>query len=216
MLELFDVSYDELNGVRSDELYRLRKKTFSDRLGWDVVCNRGMEFDEFDNPNTRYILGLYEGQLICSVRFVPLELPNMITHTFQSCFHDVSLPAGEVESSRFFVDKSRARDLLGERYPVSQVLFLAMINYARQYNLNGIYTIVSRAMLTILKRSGWQVRVLKEAYLSEEERIYLLYLPTDSDSQAKMATKINAFEGCSLPEFEHWPMSVAVIKTALV
>lgn len=91
-----------------------------------------------------------------------------------------------------------------------------MINYARQYNLNGIYTIVSRAMLTILKRSGWQVRVLKEAYLSEEERIYLLYLPTDSDSQAKMATKINAFEGCSLPEFEHWPMSVAVIKTALV
>ncbi len=26
MLELFDVSYDELNGVRSDELYRLRKK----------------------------------------------------------------------------------------------------------------------------------------------------------------------------------------------
>ncbi|MCE9905331.1 acyl-homoserine-lactone synthase, partial [Hafnia paralvei] len=58
MLELFDVSYDELNGVRSDELYRLRKKTFSDRLGWDVVCNRGMEFDEFDNPNTRVMYSM--------------------------------------------------------------------------------------------------------------------------------------------------------------
>lgn len=35
MLELFDVSYEELNMGRVDELYRLRKTTFSDRLGWD-------------------------------------------------------------------------------------------------------------------------------------------------------------------------------------
>lgn len=210
MLELFDVSYEELNGVRSDELYRLRKKTFSDRLGWDVVCNKDMEFDEFDNPNTRYILGLYEGQLVCSVRFVPLDEPNMITHTFQSCFSDVPLPAGETESSRFFVDKSRARDLLGERYPLSQVLFLAMINYARHYGCNGIYTIVSRAMLTILKRSGWQIKPLKEAYLSEDERIYLVYLPTDSASQNKMAAKITASVSGIQSQLVNWPMSIAV------
>jgi acyl homoserine lactone synthase len=52
MLELFDVSYDELKVTHSNELYRLRKKTFSDRLRWDVVCNVDLEFDEFDNPDT--------------------------------------------------------------------------------------------------------------------------------------------------------------------
>ncbi|WP_345829479.1 acyl-homoserine-lactone synthase [Erwinia sp. HDF1-3R] len=208
MLEFFDVSYDELKGVQSDELYRLRKKTFSDRLGWDVVCNRDMEFDEFDAPGTRYLLGLYEGQLICSVRFTPLDQPNMITHTFKACFEDVPLPPGERESSRFFVDKARARQLLGERYPISQMLFLAMINYARHYSYNGIYTIVSRAMLTILKRSGWQIKPLKEAWLSEKERIYLLFLPTDRESQAQMAAKINATIHASEPSLVNWPMSL--------
>ncbi len=72
MLELFDVSYEELKMTRVDELYRLRKTTFSDRLGWDVVCNQDMEFDEFDNDSTRYILGLCNGKLVCSVRFTPL------------------------------------------------------------------------------------------------------------------------------------------------
>ncbi|WP_346303113.1 acyl-homoserine-lactone synthase [Pantoea sp. Morm] len=43
MLELFDVSYEELRTTRASELYRLRKQTFSDRLGWDVVCSQGME-----------------------------------------------------------------------------------------------------------------------------------------------------------------------------
>lgn len=108
MLELFDVSYEELNGVRSDELYRLRKKTFSDRLGWDVVCNKDMEFDEFDNPNTRYILGLYEGQLVCSVRFVPLDEPNMITHTFQACFRMcLCLPVKQNQADFLLINHAR-------------------------------------------------------------------------------------------------------------
>jgi len=152
MLELFDVSYAELKMTRSDELYRLRKKTFSDRLGWDVICDNDMEFDEFDNDSTCYILGLCKGKLVCSVRFTALDQPNMITHTFRACFDAVPLPPTGVESSRFFVDKPRARTLFGEQYPISQTLFLAMINWARNTGHDGIYTIVSRAMLTILKR----------------------------------------------------------------
>ena len=49
----------------------------------------------------------------------PLDQPNMITHTFRACFDSVPLPAASVESSRFLVDKLRARELLGERYFVS-------------------------------------------------------------------------------------------------
>ncbi|MCL2894909.1 acyl-homoserine-lactone synthase [Brenneria tiliae] len=208
MLELFDVSYDELTGKHSDELYRLRKKTFSDRLGWDVVCSYDMEFDEFDNPATRYILGLCEGQLICSVRFIGLDRPNMITHTFQECFGDVTLPASGVESSRFFVDKTRARQLLGLRYPVSQALFLAMINWARHQERSAIHTIVSRPMLTILKRSGWRIRPLKEAFLNERERIYLVYLPTGSEDQERMASGFAALPGCSPQSVITWPLSL--------
>ena len=37
------MSYKELRTTRASELYRLRKQTFSDRPGWDVVCRQGME-----------------------------------------------------------------------------------------------------------------------------------------------------------------------------
>lgn len=204
MLELFDVSYKELKMTRSDELYRLRKTTFSDRLGWDVVCKQDMEFDEFDNDSTRYILGLCNGKLVCSVRFTTLDQPNMITHTFRACFETVSLPIDGIESSRFFVDKLRARKLLGEGYPVSQALFLAMINWAQYTGHTGIYTIVSRAMLTILKRSGWQIQPIKEAFLSERERIYLVYLPAGQDDQFKMA---RGLESTTTSLFT-WPLTL--------
>lgn len=208
MLELFDVSYNELKVTHSNELYRLRKKTFSDRLKWDVVCNADLEFDEFDNPDTRYILGLYNGQLVCSVRFIGLEKPNMITHTFRDCFDTVPLPPGGIESSRFFVDKDRAWQLLGGRYPVSQVLFLAMINWALHNERNGIHTIVSRPMLTILKRSGWQIKTLKEAFLSERERIYLVFLPTEAADQDLMASGIISEYGYPAESVITWPLSL--------
>nr|AAW27921.1 SplI [Serratia plymuthica] len=210
MLELFDVSYEELKVTHSNELYRLRKKTFSDRLGWDVACNLDMEFDEFDNPRTRYILGLCQGQLVCSVRFIALSQPNMITHTFCSCFDSVHIPFEGIESSRFFVDKARARQLLGEQYPVSQALFLAMINWGHHHGRNGIHTIVSRAMLRILQRSGWKISVLKEAFLTERERIYLVFLPTGSEDQNRVASGIVTGLGCPRSSVITWPLSLPV------
>jgi len=209
MLEIFDVSYSELTGMRSVDLYKLRKKTFKDRLNWAVKCSNDMEFDEYDNKDTRYLLGIYDDQLICSVRFIDLQLPNMITHTFHALFDDVTLPQGRyIESSRFFVDKARAKSLLGSRYPISYVLFLSTINYSRHYAHTGIYTIVSRAMLTIIKRSGWHVEVIKEAYVNEKERIYLLRLPTEPADQARMALPIQEFLEDSEVDLCAWPMSL--------
>ncbi|MEW5288540.1 acyl-homoserine-lactone synthase [Erwinia papayae] len=210
MLELFDVSYDELKSTRSEELYRLRKTTFSDRLGWEVLCTQGMESDEFDGEGTHYILGLYGDRLVCSVRFTGLERPNMITHTFNACFNTVKLPDTGIESSRFFVDKARARALLGERFPVGQVLFLAMVNWAQRNGHDHIHTIVSRPMLTIVNRSGWQSTVLKEAFLSERERIYLLKLPAGEQAQTRLAQGIIAQTKCETSSLTTWPLMLPI------
>lgn len=211
MIEIFDVSYNDLTDRRSEDLYKLRKKTFKDRLDWAVNCSNDMEFDEYDNADTRYLLGIYENQLVCSIRFIDLRLPNMITHTFHALFDDVQLPDGDyIESSRFFVDKNRAKDLLGSKYPISYVLFLSMINYARHHGHKGIYTIVSRAMLTIAKRSGWEIEVIKEGFVSENEPIYLLRLPIDQHNQNILAKRISAQSETESSALYAWPMSLPV------
>lgn len=208
MFQLFDVSYEELKSTRSEELYKLRKTTFSDRLGWDVVCSQGMESDEYDEPGTRYILGVCEGQLVCSVRFIELQRPNMITHTFDASFNSVALPARGTESSRFFVDKARARRLLGEHYPVSQALFIAMVNWAQRNDYQQIYTIVSRPMVRVLTRSGWNITQLKEAWLSEKERIYLLTLPAGDSDRAQLAEKILSRTATPADALSTWPLTL--------
>lgn len=65
-------------------------------------------------------------------------------------------------------------------------------------------------MLTILKRSGWQIKQLKEAFLSERERIYLVYLPTEQAEQTRMAEGVITELNCPASSVITWPMSLPV------
>lgn len=212
MLKFIDISYDKLKNISSQDLYRLRKKVFFDRLGWDVICQNDMEFDEYDKPGAQYILGICNDELICSVRFVMLKQANMITHTFNTCFNDVDLPLHGIESSRFFVDKSLSRKHLGGEYPVSHALFLAMINFTRNLNLDGIHTIVSHAMFIIIKRSKWNVKLIKKARLTDTESIYLIFLPSENDSQYNMVKRVQAKLSVQASTLCEWPFSLPINK----
>lgn len=208
MLEIFDLNYCALSQQESKEFFMLRKETFKDRLNWAVNCIDGMEFDQYDNHNANYLFGIKDNTVVCSVRFIETQYPNMITDTFFSYFDKIALPQGNfIESSRFFVDKVRAKALLGSQFPISTLLFLSMVNYARSAGYEGIFTIVSHPMLTILKRSGWKISVVEQGSSEKAERIYLLFLPVDRESQETLIGKVT--RSCSLaPEaLQRWPLS---------
>ncbi|GKW21359.1 N-acylhomoserine lactone synthase ExpI [Pectobacterium araliae] len=209
MLEIFDVNHTLLSEKKSEELFTLRKETFKDRLNWAVQCTDGMEFDQYDNNNTTYLFGIKDNTVICSLRFIETKYPNMITGTFFPYFKEINIPEGNyLESSRFFVDKSRAKDILGNEYPISSMLFLSMINYSRDKGYDGIYTIVSHPMLTILKRSGWGIRVVEQGLSEKEERVYLVFLPVDDENQEALARRINRSGTFMSNELKQWPLRV--------
>ncbi|KGA32765.1 acyl-homoserine-lactone synthase CarI [Pectobacterium brasiliense] len=209
MLEIFDVNHTLLSETKSEELFTLRKETFKDRLNWAVQCTDGMEFDQYDNNNTTYLFGIKDNTVICSLRFIETKYPNMITGTFFPYFKEINIPEGNyLESSRFFVDKSRAKDILGNEYPISSMLFLSMINYSRDKGYDGIYTIVSHPMLTILKRSGWGIRVVEQGLSEKEERVYLVFLPVDDENQDALARRINRSGTFMSNELKQWPLRV--------
>ncbi|MFC3396073.1 acyl-homoserine-lactone synthase [Brenneria rubrifaciens] len=213
MLEIFDVSFNLISNKEIDELFTLRKETFKDRLNWSVNCINGMEFDEYDGENTNYILGVKNKTIVCSVRMIEMKYPNMITGTFFNYFNEIKIPEGNyIESSRFFVDRERARALIGNNNPVCLMLFLSMINYARNYHYDGIYTIVSRSMLTILKRSGWRLSVVGEGLSEKNENIYLLFLPIDCASQHALIERIVKSKKTEPESFENWPLVFPIKK----
>ncbi|KGA22568.1 acyl-homoserine-lactone synthase [Pectobacterium brasiliense] len=209
MLEIFDVNHTLLSETKSEELFTLRKETFKDRLNWAVQCTDGMEFDQYDNNNTTYLFGIKDNTVICSLRFIETKYPNMITGTFFPYFKEINIPEGNyLESSRFFVDKSRAKDILGNEYPISSMLFLSMINYSKDKGYDGIYTIVSHPMLTILKRSGWGIRVVEQGLSEKEERVYLVFLPVDDENQDALVRRINRSGTFMSNELKQWPLRV--------
>lgn len=215
MLEMVDVSYAEISNNKKNELFTLRKATFKDRLDWAVTCSGNMEFDQYDNQHTNYLLGIHNGELICSVRFIEMQYPNMLEGTFFSFFQELKIPAGNyIESSRFFVDRTRSRNLNPLKNKVTLMLFLSMVNYSRHYNYDGILTIVSHAMLTILKRSGWGITVIEQGLSEKRQPIYLLLLPNDDHNQKILIDRITQDDA---PEFDclmTWPLSFSLITEA--
>ncbi|WP_337262242.1 MULTISPECIES: acyl-homoserine-lactone synthase [unclassified Serratia (in: enterobacteria)] len=216
MLEIFDINYTSLSDKKSEELFTLRKETFKDRLNWAVNCIDGMEFDEYDNHNTNYLFGVKDNIVICSLRFIEMQYPNMITGTFSPYFGRFTLPEGNyIESSRFFIDKIRARKVGCSQYPISTLFFLAMVNYARKFNYDGILTIVSHPMLTILERSGWGVSVIEQGISEKNEKVYLLHLPVDTKNQNALIERVQHAVNIEKSRLASWPLVCSLMTEKL-
>lgn len=208
MIDFLDVNYNSLF-KQTDDLFLLRKKTFKDRLGWMVDCKGDMEFDTYDNENTTYVLGVHEGEVFCGLRFIETIHPNMIIDTFQPYFNNIVLPQGPyVEASRLFIDKDRIHSHYLKKYPISHILFLSMINYAKKFDYQGIYAIVSHPMLIIFQRSGWEVLVIQNGVSEKKENIHLIYMPVDKHNQEILIKRINEKMDISVDKLDTWPLSI--------
>lgn len=210
-MEMFDVSYKILTDGLASELFLLRKNVFKDRLNWAVNCENGMEYDEYDNIHTTYLFGVHDKQVICSLRFIEIKHPNMITGVFKSYFNKIELPDGDyLEASRLFIVKDRVRKLKLQHYPISSMLFLAMINYTRHQSCKGIYAIISHPMLTILKRSGWLISVVEQGMSKENKIIYFVYMPVDDHNQQILIHNIGKTLLIENDKLDAWPLSLNI------
>lgn len=214
MFNIYSVNYSLMGGEKSQDLFMLRKNTFKDRLQWAVDCSDGKEFDQFDNEKADYIFGVKDDMIICGTRMIDMKYSNMLTNTFSSFFDKVTLPQGNfIESTRFFVDKERTHTLLGRRFPVTMVLFLSLINYARQHHYDGILAVASHPMMHIIRSSGWHVSVLETGISEKDEPVYLLLGHVDSESQRALKTRIfSKYSTADENVLNHWPLSSASLS----
>ncbi|AYB48605.1 acyl-homoserine-lactone synthase [Candidatus Williamhamiltonella defendens] len=193
MIKIFDINYTLLSEKKSNELFCIRKQIFKDRLDWSVTCNNNMEYDEYDNKNATYILGIYSDQVISGLRFIDMKNNNMITGaTFDSFFGKKEvIKENHLDASRLFIDKEKIKNLDLNTYPLSAMLFLAMINYAITFLYDGIYAVVSQPMLIIFKRSGWLIKVIEHGISEKKENVYLIHMPVDKKNQKILIDYVN-------------------------
>ena len=90
------------------DMHRVRTKIFKERMGWDVQVNHmELEIDEYDLPQTVYILYLNEQEKVVGTwRFLLNTEPSMIKNIWPQYLDSLPIPVSRnmCETSRFGVN----------------------------------------------------------------------------------------------------------------
>ncbi len=85
MIELLSESLEGLSAAMIAELGRYRHQVFIEKLGWDVVSTsrvRDQEFDQFDHPQTRYIVAMGRQGICGCARLLPTTDAYLLKDVF--------------------------------------------------------------------------------------------------------------------------------------
>lgn len=145
------------HGEELDQMFRLRKRTFLDRLKWDVGTFGHYEIDEYDMRKPLYVLAMDDAgeRVLGSLRLLPTTGPNMLADTFYELLPDGKPIRSPLvwESSRYCVDTEAANSLgaKGLSYTTAELL-LALCEVGMDAGLEFIVTVIDLRMERILRR----------------------------------------------------------------
>ncbi|WP_045024425.1 acyl-homoserine-lactone synthase [Agrobacterium arsenijevicii] len=152
-----------------DQSFKLRKKVFADRLGWNVSVCGPFEKDRYDSLHPAYLIWCNENQsqLYGSVRLMPTTGPTLLYDVFRDTFPQAyGLVAPTIwEGTRMCVDE----EAVGRDFPDLRpdrafcLLLLALCEVALD---NGINTLISNYephMRRIYERAGAELDELGRA-----------------------------------------------------
>lgn len=121
------------------QYFRLRKKVFRDRLGWDVPISGDQERDPLDDLPCTYALSLNsDGAVNAGIRLIPTTQTTLLDLAFDGLLPDaVNFRSPTIwELSRYCVDHDLAKERLPAGLGLATLrLTLANFDYARR---NGI------------------------------------------------------------------------------
>lgn len=195
MLQLItNAFYGDFADALSD-MFRLRARVFSGRLGWDVSVVGGMERDQFDDLGPVYILQRDRDERICGcVRLLPTTGPTMLRDTFAQLLHDKAMPCEPCvwETSRFAIDAPVASAVgAGGAALLTYELFAGVVEFGLANNLTHIVTVTDARLERILRRANWPLQRLGDAVEIGDTRAIAGLLDISSDVLARLRSRGN-------------------------
>jgi len=141
-----------------DEMHRLRRSVFHERLQWEVPVINRWEVDGYDALHPLYVLSLDQGGgVIGGLRLLPTTGFNMLNDTFAELLPDGARIESPLiwEASRFTVRMSGDRgvdsSLIGR---ATAELGLAMNEIGKAAGLTHIVAVYDRVLHRLLSRCG--------------------------------------------------------------
>ncbi|MGA7975092.1 MAG: acyl-homoserine-lactone synthase [Pseudolabrys sp.] len=157
MIRLIQGSQRAQFPVEVAQMHEIRKRTFHDRLNWQVRTLRSWEIDEFDALDPLYLVSIGQnGAVRGSLRLLPTTGPNMLADVFPELLPDgTQIESATIwESSRFSVDQEaaaeRSENLLNR---VTGELLIGIVEVGLLVGLTDVVSVYDALFSRILKRA---------------------------------------------------------------
>lgn len=151
------------------EMFRLRHRIFKEQLGWSVEGTNGEERDQFDRPDTAYLIVSDEtNRVIGAWRLLPTTRPYMASSVFRQLFGDTEPPsaAGIWECSRFVVDPPERHASATGIDLATASLLVGITEFAVAYNVREIISVETPAVARLHARARGRRPVWRSAVQS--------------------------------------------------
>ena len=140
---------------------RLRHTSIVQRQAWDMPTTRGMEFDQYDNLASIYLVWADKRGVAHGVsRLYPTTLPYMLEQVFGDLVTKHPLPKSEtsLEGSRFCINKDLPRE---ERKRIAAEIVLGYLEYGLAQNIKEIIGVMFPIYWrNLFEMNGWPISPL--------------------------------------------------------
>jgi len=156
-----------VHGALFTDVLKARHESFIVQKNWDLPEVDGMEFDQYDTPQSRWIAVHHFGRVLAGIRMTPTTAKcGIYTYMIRDAqlglldsipsdllYEEAPVADHVWEASRVFVSPSVPSDLRGE---VQANLMGEMVRTARDEGASQLIGLCPRAWMRWMRRLGYQ------------------------------------------------------------
>ncbi|MEN9868101.1 MAG: hypothetical protein RL748_3691 [Pseudomonadota bacterium] len=162
-----------------------RHKIFIERLGWQLPVQNGLERDQFDRPDTLYVVARDDHGDICGCgRLLPTTRPYLLGEVFPHLMNGALPPASQDvwELSRFAVVdlKNVANSAQQARY--TRELLAAAVQVVRQQGGSRLITVSPLGIERLLLRMGVNAHRAGPPVLVDGKPVFACWIEIDEQT----------------------------------
>lgn len=141
---------------------RYRHKVFVETLGWQLQCQNGLEYDQFDRDDTVYVVAQNAAeQIVGTARLLPTNRPYLLGEVFPQLMNGLAVPdSAEVwELSRFAaVDFNAATSSALAQFssPIAVGLLRTALTHAASLGAKQLITVSPLGIERLLRKAGFR------------------------------------------------------------
>jgi acyl homoserine lactone synthase len=164
---------------------RYRYRVFVETLGWKLAVRNGLELDQFDGPDTRYVVARSEDGRISGVaRLLPTTGPYLLADVFPELMGGAPPPRdpGVWELSRFAaVDFTSPQSAAGGQFssPIAVALLREVQACAAAQGIRALITVSPRGVERLLRCAGFRAHRVAPPVLVGTHPLFACWMDLD-------------------------------------